>query len=264
MSTTTNAPRRRRTIQSPLVVLGLIVLLGAIAGGAYGFSYLFLREEAPAAVGASTVASEAAVASTAATQSAAAQDDGEVGDVSGVWSIDSSVGSFDDFSGSFVGYRVQEELASIGAATAVGRTPDVTGSLTLDGATLTEVQVTADLTTLQSDDDRRDGQLRTQALETNAFPTATFVLTDAIELPAAAADGDTVQVTATGELTLHGVTQTVEVPITAALSDGVITVTGSIDILFSDYEMDPPSSMIVLSVDDQGVMEFQLHFTQSD
>ncbi len=33
------------------------------------------------------------------------------------------MGSFDDFSGSFVGYRVKETLASIGATEAVGRTP---------------------------------------------------------------------------------------------------------------------------------------------
>ena len=53
--------------------------------------------------------------------------------ITGTWTIDPSVGSFSDFSGTFVGYRVQETLASIGAQTAVGRTPDVTGTVTADG-----------------------------------------------------------------------------------------------------------------------------------
>ena len=35
--------------------------------------------------------------------------------ITGTWTIDPSVGSFSDFSGTFVGYRVQETLASIGA-----------------------------------------------------------------------------------------------------------------------------------------------------
>ena len=41
-----------------------------------------------------------------------------------------------NFSGSFVGYRVEEELANVGAATAVGRTPDVTGGMTVAGTSI--------------------------------------------------------------------------------------------------------------------------------
>ena len=81
----------------------------------------------------------------------------ETGGIAGTWTVDPTVGSFDDFSGSFVGYRVQEELASVGATEAVGRTPDVTGTLTVDGTTITAAEFTADLTTLQSDEGNRDG-----------------------------------------------------------------------------------------------------------
>ena len=35
---------------------------------------------------------------------------------------------------------------------------------------------------------------------------------------------------------------------------------GSIEIVFADYDMDPPSAFIVLEVDDHGIMEFQLVF----
>ena len=257
--TTQQAGRRRPTIA---IILGVIILVLALAGAAYGVSYIFLREPAPPAVGldASATADDSQATSTAEASSSAAVSSAAAS--AGTWSVDASIGSFDDFSSSFVGYRVQEELAGIGGQTAVGRTPDVTGTLSLDGTTLTEVEVTADLATLVSDDDRRDNQLRRQALETEQFPTATFVLTEPIELPSGALEGEVVETTTTGELTLHGATQTVEVPITATLSDGVITVTGSIEIVFADYGMEKPSSFIVLSVDDFGVMEFQLHFTE--
>ncbi len=50
---------------------------------------------------------------------------------------------------SFVGYRVREKLASLPAPNeAVGRTSDVTGSLTVTGLDVNPVEVTADLTTL--------------------------------------------------------------------------------------------------------------------
>ena len=153
--------------RSPMrVAIGLAVALGAIvliAGAAYGAWYLFLKPAGPAAVAAPAIPS----ATTGATESTLSETDG-------TWTIDPSIGSFDDFSGSFVGYRVQEELASIGGNVAVGRTPDVSGQLTLEGTTLTTVDVTADLTTLESDDERRDGQLGRQGIQTDQFPTATF------------------------------------------------------------------------------------------
>ncbi|HXG27063.1 MAG TPA: YceI family protein, partial [Candidatus Binatia bacterium] len=179
---------------------------------------------------------------------------------SGTWTIDTTIGSFEDFTSSFVGYRVDETFTDQRANTAVGRTPDVEGSLVLNGSTLTTVEVTADLTTLRSDDDRRDGQLRRQAIETEQFPTATFRLTSPVELGAVPVDGQAIETTATGELTLHGVTRTVEVPITARLSGDVVTVTGSIEIRFADYDIEQPRSFLVLSIEDHGIMEFQLHF----
>ena len=58
----------------------------------------------------------------------------------------------------------------IGANTAVGRTPNVTGTMTISGTQLTAATITADLTALQSDDQRRDGQLVDHGLETSTLP----------------------------------------------------------------------------------------------
>ena len=66
-----------------------------------------------------------------------------------------------------------------------------------------------------------------------------------------------VEVLATGELTLNGVTNTVELPLQAQLVDGAILVTGSTEILFADYSVTAPSAPVVVSVEDNGILEFQ-------
>jgi polyisoprenoid-binding protein YceI len=258
-----------------LVIAVVVIALAALAGGWMGFSYLFLRPAAPAAVGLTATPSASAPATagtsgspaaSAADPTAAASSDGggaAAAGLDGVWTTDPSVGSFSDFSGSFVGYRVEEELANIGAATAVGRTPDVTGSLTFDGSTVTAAEFTAHLSTLQSDKAQRDGQLHRQALETDTYPTATFKLTQPIDLGAVPADGQVVSATATGDLTIHGTTKSVQIPLEARLSDDVVTVTGSIDIVFADYGISRPNSFMVLSIADHGTMEFQLQLTKA-
>ena len=77
----------------------------------------------------------------------------------------------------FVGYRVREEFASIGVKDAVGRTPDVSGSVDVEGDTITAAKLQAGLSTLVSDEARRDDALRSRAIETDQFPTADFELT---------------------------------------------------------------------------------------
>jgi polyisoprenoid-binding protein YceI len=177
--------------------------------------------------------------------------------------VDTSIGSFSDFSSTFVGYRVREQLASVGATEAVGRTPNVGGSLTIVGTTVTAGQITADLTTLQSDERNRDRQLSRQALETARFPTATFTLTSPVELGSVPAEGATVDLTLTGDLTLHGVTKAVQVPVQARLQGGIVTVAGSLPIVFADFGIQQPQAMVVLSVEDHGTLEFQVHLSRS-
>ncbi len=107
-----------------------------------------------------------------------AADDGqevedESSDITGTGPTDVDCGEFDyeSATGSFGGFRIEEELSGIGSTTAVGRTSDVTGELT-------------------------------------------------------------------------------------------IVVVGSIDIVFADYGVEVPESQIVVSVEDSGILEFQLLFVR--
>lgn len=182
----------------------------------------------------------------------------------GTWTVDPSLGSFDyaagDFSGSWAGYRVQEELVGMGGITAVGRTPDITGSIALAGTALVAAELVVDLTTLQSDDGRRDGQLARQGIEHDLYPTATFVLTAPVELGTLPAEGEARTVEAIGDLTLHGVTKTVTIPLGVVRQGDIIGAAGSVDFTWEDFAMEKPRSMIVLSLADTVTMELQVFF----
>lgn len=162
----------------------------------------------------------------------------------------------------FIGYRIGQELVSIGANEVVGRTSAVEGSATIDGLSLTTAEITADLTGLESGESLRDNTLRSQALEIGQFPTATFELTEPVELPEPLLAGEAVSFVAHGDLTLHGVTQPVDIPLEVQSSDGMLVVVGAVEIVLEDYDMEAPNAPVVASVDDRGMLEIQLFFTR--
>ncbi len=182
----------------------------------------------------------------------------------GSWTIDHSIGSFDydagDFTGSWVGYRVVEELVGVGGTEAVGRTPAVDGSITLAGTQVVAADLVADLTTLRSDQSMRDGQLGRQGVQTDQFPTATFVLTQPIELGSIPAEGSPITVDALGDLTLHGVTRNVTIPLSAVWQGDIIGASGTITFPWTDFGMEQPSSMRVVSLADEVTLELQVFF----
>ena len=240
----TARPARTPRFSPLLIVAGIAVIVVVAAAAAYGGWYLFLRPAGPAGVSLAGLTLPASPAP---------------GSLDGTWTVNTSIGTGAD--SSFVGYRVQEQLASIGANTAVGRTSGVSGTFTLQGASVTAASVTADLTGLTSDSAGRDGQLSRQGLQTATYPTATFVLGQPVDLGSLPPDGQVVTATATGQLTLHGQTRTVQVPLQVKRSGGVIAIAGSLPITFADYGIQPPTSFAVLSVAGNGTMELQLLFT---
>ena len=151
---------------------------------------------------------------------------------------------------------MQEELSSVGSATAVGRTGDVSGSFTIEGTTVTEAGFEVDLSTITTNESRRDSPVQ-DALETDQFPTATFTLTEPLDLGDGAAGGRAVSVAATGDLTIHGVTQSAEFPLGAPLVGGTVVLVGSIDQTLSGYDIEAPSSPVVLSISDEFTLELQ-------
>jgi polyisoprenoid-binding protein YceI len=163
--------------------------------------------------------------------------------------------------GSQVGYRVNEVLFGQ-RATAVGRTSDVTGTLTIEGTTVTAAEVVADMTTVTSDEDRRDNQFQGRIMETSRYPTATFELTEPITFESVPAAGQTVTKTVSGALTLRGTTRDVTVELTAKWDGGdEIQVTGEVPITFDDYGI-PNPSFGGITTEDHGSLELLVTFAK--
>jgi polyisoprenoid-binding protein YceI len=159
---------------------------------------------------------------------------------------------------SVVGYRVKEIL--FGQSTeGVGRTSAITGSLTVEGREVTAAEFEVDMTTLQSDSSRRDRQVNGRILDTATYPTATFSLRAPIALADAALAGEELVVEVPGMLTLRGVQREVLVALVARLTDGVIEVNGSLEIVFADWSI-PDPSISAISVEDRGLLEFLIRF----
>ena len=165
-------------------------------------------------------------------------------------------GSWTVGEGSIAGYRV-DEVRLGQSLEAVGRTEDVTGTMTLSGTTVEEAAFEVDLTTLQSDEGFRDDQVQGRILETDEFPTATFALTEPIDLGTLPAAGEAVSVEATGDLTVHGVTQQVTFTIEAQLDGDRIAASGLVPLTWADFGIDDPSGG-PNDVEPEGEMEFLL------
>lgn len=160
--------------------------------------------------------------------------------------------------GSLAGYRVDEVLFGQNV-TAVGRTDQVTGTLSLDGNTVRAASFEVDMASIKSDQARRDGQFRDAIMDTTRFPTATFELTEPIALSRLPGVGQTISAAATGDLTLRGVTRAVTFDVQARLTESGVDVSGSIPVAFTDWQI-PSPSFGPASVEDQGEVEFLLTF----
>ena len=164
-------------------------------------------------------------------------------------------------SDSQVGYRVKETLAGVDTEGA-GRTSSITGTMTIDGTTVTATDLTVDMTTFASDDSRRDSQFNGRIMEVSTYPTATFELTTPIDIGTIPTDGSSVQVQATGDLTIHGVTKPVTFDLTAKETGGRIGVVGSTVITFADYGIENPTNGFA-ETGDTGTLELQLVFDKA-
>jgi polyisoprenoid-binding protein YceI len=217
----------------------LTALVVAVVGGSWVYIKVIEGDAAPKLTLESTSATS--------TPSGSASDDGST---DGTWKVTTD---------SIVGYRVKETLFGA-SAEAVGRTSSVTGSITLAGTSVNAGSFTVDMNSVSSDRTQRDGQFRGRIMNTSQYPTATFKLTSPIALSSVELNQE-VSATATGNLTLHGVTKKVTFNVVAKRVAGQIKVNGSIPVHFSDYSINNPSGGPA-QVGNDGTLEFTLVFTR--
>jgi len=263
----------RRGLPKPILILvGILVVAVAVW-------WFLVRSDAPSAPDLATAAETAAAAQASTTSAASATTmqatttaapattaspatttAAPAADPSGTWTVDPDIGSFHDFTSSWVGYRIDEELGKgIGATTAVGRTPLVAGTVEVSNGVAASAEVTADLRGLASDRIYRDGKVF-EVLHVDRHPEAVFVMADPVPLTAGATG---MSATVPGTLTVNGVSVAVEAALEATLVGDVLAVVGTLPVVLADHDVVAPSASIVISVADSGVVEFQLFLTRA-
>ena len=159
--------------------------------------------------------------------------------------------------GSTAGYQLDEVLQGEDV-TVRGSTEQVTGTLEITEGTLQSAEIEVDMASVATDSGNRDAYFRDTALETDQFPTATFVLTDPVVLEPGASTA-----TLSGELTVHGVTQPVTLEAQIAVEDDQAEVVGSIPITFADFGVTAPNLGFV-KVEETGSIEVDLFLTEGE
>jgi polyisoprenoid-binding protein YceI len=238
-------PPRRRWGWKPWMAVGVAAAVLLLAGGPFVYIH-FVQGSAPAPL---TLGSRSPGPAT----TGAGGSTGSKGDLTadGTWNVASD---------SVVGYRIRETIFGQ-SNVAVGRTSDITGSITIGGASVTDGTFTVAMATVTSDESRRDDQFNGRIMETSSFQTATFELTQPIDLGAIPGDGSKQAYRAVGKLTLHGVTKAVRFRVETQRAGSTFEVAGSIPVTFSDYGITNPSFGPV-STEDNGLLEFDLLFAK--
>lgn len=141
-------------------------------------------------------------------------------------------------------WTVPETLRGL-ATVAVGRSEELTGSITPGGG----FEFTIDLTTFTSDQARRDEFVRDMFA---SDPLAMFSA-DSFELPDAP-DGEEVLMEVPGTMTINGTERDVVWVVEARRDGPVVSVTGELDIVLTDFNITPPNLAIV-QVEDEAHLE---------
>jgi polyisoprenoid-binding protein YceI len=153
---------------------------------------------------------------------------------------------------SAVRYLAEEELASVGAVTAIGETEAFIGQILIgeDGVPLPCSRFYADLRTLKSDNSRRDNYLYRNTLETETYPLATFVLTGTDGLDGPLPIDEEVSFSLIGDFTVHGVTRPMRWDVTATFTGDQIAGTAVTQFNMPEFDIVPPKVGPVVALDE--------------
>ncbi|MFC9840498.1 YceI family protein [Rhodococcus sp. NPDC127530] len=159
--------------------------------------------------------------------------------------------------GSRAGYEVWETLS--GQRTFVrGQTDRVTGAATVQDSMLTTGNIEVDVASIATDDGRRDTMFDTLVMNTASHPTATFAISQPVDLTALPGDGTTITVPVDGKLTLRGQARDVTTNFQVRRSGETIETAGAIDTVWTDYHINKPTLFPNIVVEDAGQVQFSI------
>lgn len=172
---------------------------------------------------------------------------------------------------STVSYLVDEEFLAgalsklgikAGLTDVVGSTQAVEGQLELNlddlSAPLGSNHFTVDMTTLKTDQDRRDSWILKNGPEFNTYPTAEFAATKIAGMPETYTPGETIEFQLSGDLTIREVTQPVTFDVSATIDGDTLSGVATTRLLMSDFGIDPPNFANTLTVEDEFGLEITI------
>jgi polyisoprenoid-binding protein YceI len=133
-----------------------------------------------------------------------------------------------------------------------GKTSDVTGTIVADPANPagSSVDVTINVDALNTGNSLRTKEMRERYLETPKFGTAAF-RSVSVTGPASIAPNQPADISVTGDLTVHGVTKRMTIPVRVVLiPDGRIHATSNFKIHMPDFGISVPHNILVTVNDD--------------
>jgi polyisoprenoid-binding protein YceI len=128
-----------------------------------------------------------------------------------------------------------------------GRTTDVTGTIVADPAnpSAASVQVVINVDALDTGNSLRNKEMRERYLETNKFGTARFKSVS-VTGPASIAANQPADINVTGDLTIHGVTKRMTIPVRIVLlPEGRIRATANFRVHMPDFGINVPHNILV-------------------
>jgi len=175
-------------------------------------------------------------------------------------SASSASGALNVGTGSVVGYRVSEKLLGQNS-TAVGRTKKVWGLIDVRGTTIASASFSVNMASVVSDQAQRNSQFDGRIMDVTQYPTAKFTLTTPIDLGSTPQQGIVKQYSATGELTMHGVTKSITFSVSIEGTSNGLAALAEIPVTFSTWNISNPSIGGFVTTADSGTLEVLLNAT---
>ena len=178
-------------------------------------------------------------------------------DVNGTWTVIPGEGS----NQTQAGYTFHEILPGQSKSTS-GRADNqeeqnISGHLTVDGETVTEGVVTVRVDGISSDQEKRDINVRREIFETDKYPNASFTLTEPVDVSSIPDDGTPGEATVTGDVEIHGQSNSVTAPMTVLRTADKVILSANIPINRLDFGVETPD-FVAAQVDEEGTLDVLL------
>lgn len=163
-----------------------------------------------------------------------------------------------------VTYKVNEKLVQVGKTTAIGKTKSISGKIFLnsDNSFDTSSIIKVDLSTLKSDQERRDRYIKTRTLEVDKYPFAEFY-PQRIEGLKEIKDG-TYDVKVYGKLKIKDVVKNIVWSGKIQIKNNKANVFLKTEFPFDYFNLQKPKVPVVIEIDDPIILEVEGIFDIKD